>query len=101
MIISMNATVCGDMTMVSNGRFKIFGSDEGEECARAKKVAVNRVKRNFRLVLEVMVLAGSRGAGEAVSGAGACHVWLLGVREPFGLLRLGCLNLALGLAGSC
>jgi hypothetical protein len=27
MIISMNATVCGDITMVINGRFMIAGSD--------------------------------------------------------------------------
>ena len=29
MIVSMNATVCGDMTMVSNRRFMIAGSDWG------------------------------------------------------------------------
>jgi hypothetical protein len=29
MIISMNATVCGDMTMVSDWQFMIFCSDRG------------------------------------------------------------------------
>jgi hypothetical protein len=65
MIISMNATVCGDTTMVSKRRFKIIGSDGGEECLRAKKTAVARGKGNLRLMLEVMVLGGSRGAGRS------------------------------------
>jgi hypothetical protein len=30
MIISMNATVCGDMTMVSDGSYKIICSDQHE-----------------------------------------------------------------------
>lgn len=40
-------------------------------------------------------------AGEAVSGAGACGVWGAGSGSRSALLRLGCLNLVLGLAGSC
>jgi hypothetical protein len=36
MIISMNATVCDDMTMVSNRQFKIIGR-EGERSARGQR----------------------------------------------------------------
>jgi hypothetical protein len=61
---------------------------------------MTREKEIFRLVREVMVLAVLL-VGDDVSDAGSW--WFLGVRggEPFGLIEVGCFNLALGMAGSC
>src|SRR5438045_3342687 len=61
MIISINATVCGDMTMVSNEWFMIVGSDVGKGDKEARKAAVTRGNGILNWVCEVMVRAGSCG----------------------------------------
>ena len=49
MIISMNATVCGDMNHGEKRQFKIAGSDWGRRAQRGDKGAVNRGNLNFKL----------------------------------------------------
>jgi hypothetical protein len=52
MIISMNATVCGDMTMVSDWRFMIFYSDQGGLGKKRRNVVVTSRNNDFKLRTE-------------------------------------------------
>jgi len=52
MIISMNATVCGDMTMVSKRRFMIAGSDQGRGAQEGAEKSDDQERREFQVLYE-------------------------------------------------
>jgi hypothetical protein len=73
------------MTMVSNGGFKIIGSDWGKECKRAKKVEVTRGNENFQIGTRSDASCRFSRAAKPSRYGLLCSLGCR-IREPFGLI---------------
>jgi hypothetical protein len=71
MIIEMNATVCGDMTMVSKRRFMIAGSDWGRRVQRGGKRGTDQERKKFQIRCRKRSFVAVLMADKSASAAGA------------------------------